>query len=127
MSLAENWAFRLRRVGLEVRDCLGLRQEFKRLNADLVIDDAMRDYAASNWQVIEETKRFLCAGELPKEEPKPELSDYDKHLESHVMASVPEHFKFDRELDSSGAGVGNRDFPVQYPTEHRGSRSLPHR
>lgn len=127
MTLAGNWAFRLGRVGLEVCDCLGLRQEFKSLNADLAIDDAMRDYAASNWQVLEETKHFLRgdSAELPGQDP-PVLSDYGKHLESHVMASVREHFIFDRELDLSGAGV-DRDFPVRYPIEDRGSRSFPHR
>src|SRR5260370_40222271 len=92
MCLPETWASRLKRVGLVILDPLGIRQEFQRLKADLVVDDARRDYAASNWQVSRETKRFLCGGGLPKEEPKTELSDYDKHLERHFMENAREHF-----------------------------------
>jgi hypothetical protein len=81
---AKYWQ-RLQEIGLEILDSFGSSAEFYRLNANLVIDDALTTYAAFH-PVLKEAKGFLCGGDWPPKPEPPKLDPSSQLLENSVKS-----------------------------------------
>lgn len=98
LRLPANFGERLSRIGLNLLSDFDARQEFFQLNANLVIDEAITDFAFFH-PVLLDAKAFLRGDEWSdterrfKPEP-PKLNSYSKCLQHRVMEEISKRFGF---------------------------------